>query len=133
MAEFTRLLPIEGKTGRGWIIKGSKGSYVLLLSQGLEPSLAARMPNMKARACTLATNGPAGMDPLPAFRSVNQQYAERKGIPLLPPVTNYKLPNGGAMEAQQLGPSSGIFMYSEVAKPDIAPLTEFRMEFRPPE
>jgi len=132
VAEFNRLLPIDGKTGRGWTIKGSKGSYVLLVSQGLEPSMAALMPNMKVRACTLVTNGPTGMDPLPAFRSVKQQHAERKGIPLLPPITNYKLPNDGAMEAQQLGPSSGIFMYSEVVKPETAPLKEFRMEFRPP-
>jgi hypothetical protein len=132
-AEFTRLLPIPGKSGRGWTIKGSKGSYVLLVSQGVEPSIAARMPNMKARACTMVSNGPAGMDPLPAFRSVKQQHADRKGIALLPPITNYTLPNDGAMELQQLGPASGIFMYSEVVKPETAPLKEFRMEFRQPE
>jgi len=131
--EFTRLLPIEGKHGRGWSLKGSKGTYVLLVSQGQEPSMAARFPNMKERSCELISNGPAEMDPLPTFRGIKQHYAQDKGIPLLPPITNYKLPNNGAMEAQQVGPSSGIFMYSEVVKPETAPLKEFRMEFRPPE
>lgn len=131
--EFTRLLPIEGKHGRGWSIKGSKGVYTLLVSQGVEPSMAVRMPNMKARACTLISNAPTEMDPLPTFRGIKQQYAQGKGIPLLPPITNYKLPNSGAMEMQQLGPSSGLFMYSEVVRPETAPLKEFRMEYRQPE
>ena len=131
--EFTRLLPIEGKHGRGWSLKGSKGTYVLLVSQGQEPSMAARFPNMKERSCMLISNGPAEMDPLPTFRSIKQHYAQEKGIPLLPPITNYKMPMNGAMEAQQVGPSSGIFMYAEAVKPETAPLKEFTMEFRPPE